>query len=101
MARQHMSWIRPRDICFITEVQMALAASLCAVTGNGPTSRSETILLGRFASTPKAQRHCYKTIFTPPNSGRGEWTQSRYILRLRKNLEAKITQTLREPALPI
>jgi len=37
------------------------------VTGSGPTVRSETILLGRFASTPKAQRHCYKTISTRPN----------------------------------
>src|SRR3989442_5857857 len=49
------------------EAQTALAASLCAVTGSGPTVRSETILLGRFASTPKAQRHCYKTISTRPN----------------------------------
>ena len=37
------------------------------VTGSRPTVRSETILLGRFASTPKAQRHCYKTISTRPN----------------------------------
>ena len=37
------------------------------VTGSRPTVRSETILLGRFASTPKAQRHCYKTISTPQN----------------------------------
>jgi len=37
------------------------------VTGSGPTVRSETILRGRFASTPKAQRHCYKTISTRPN----------------------------------
>ncbi len=67
MVRQHTSWIRPRDISLITQAQTALAASLCAATGSGPTSRSETILLGRLASTAKAQRHCYKTIFTPPN----------------------------------
>src|SRR5438876_9472124 len=33
-----------------------LAASLCAATGSGPTDRSETILLDRFASTPKASK---------------------------------------------
>ena len=56
MGRPHMCWIHLRDTFCITKGRTALAASLCVVTGNGPTGHSETILLGRFASTPKAPK---------------------------------------------
>jgi len=64
---------------------------------NGPTSRSENICWPVCFDAEGLKDTATRLYYTAELRARA-WTQSRYILRLRKNLEAKITQTLREPA---